>query len=92
MTVKIARKTVYNYFKKIKGAFFGFLGKVLVGTCLGFPLWVLSRTLPNGFHLEPFGVLPPGQRIEPLKVLDRTFLAKRVKGQFEGQEKVGPSQ
>ena len=64
--------------KKIKGAFFGFLGKVLVGTCLGFPLWVLSRTLPNGFHLEPFGVLPPGQRIEPHKVLDRTFLAKRV--------------
>jgi hypothetical protein len=55
-----------------------FLGKVLVGTFLGFPLGVLSRTLPDGFHLEPFGVLPPGQRLEPLKVLGRTFLAKRA--------------
>mgnify|MGYP003449728008 CR=1 FL=1 len=44
----------------------------------GFRFWVLSRTLPDGFHLEPFGVLPPGQRLEPLKVLGRTFLAKRV--------------
>ena len=56
-----------------------FLGKVLVGTFLGFPLGVLSRTLPDGFHLEPFGVLPPEQRLEPLKVLGRTFLAKRVR-------------